>query len=122
MIRPKKIDHVCLWVRSLSESSRYYESLFGLHCKSREGEPGMLLVESDSLHFFMREAQPDADFLERQHLSFAVESLAQVIDSLDSMGITDYSTGEVNCFEHQNYKWCEWRDPSGIRLECVELI
>ena len=121
MIRPKKIDHVCLWVRSLAESRRYYESLFDLTCKAREGDPATLLVESDSVHFFIAEASPEADFIDKQHLSFEVESLAQVIETLEQMGISDFRTGQVDFFKHRNYKWCEWRDPSGIRLECVEL-
>jgi len=122
VIRLTKIDHVCLWVRSLAESRQYYEALFGLSCKVRDNDPATLVVESDAVHFFMQEARADADFLELQHLSFAVESLSQVIDNLDEMGISDYRTGQVECFAHQNYKWCEWRDPSGIRLECVELF
>lgn len=61
-------------------------------------------------------------FVAKQHISFEVESLARVIENLNALGITDYEVGEVGFFVHKNYKWCEWRDPSGIRLECVELI
>lgn len=122
MIQLNKIDHVCLWVRSLAESRVYYETLFGLSCRQREGDPTTLLVESNSVHFFLAEAGPDTDFTDKQHLSFEVDSLATVIETLEQMGISDYSTGQVNFFETRNYKWCEWRDPSGIRLECVEVI
>jgi len=123
MIRLNKIDHVCLWVRSLSEAKAYYEQLFGLECREREGDPVTLVVESESVHFFISEAEPAAAALtNRQHLSFEVDSLAAVIDTLEAMGIRDYRSGEVNLFKHHNYKWCEWRDPSGIRLECVETL
>jgi len=121
MISLKTIDHVCLWVRSLPEAKQYYETLFGLSCSQREGDASTLVVESASIHFFISEDTRDSDFLARQHISFEVESLARVIDTLDTMGVTDYATGEVNFFKYRNYKWCEWRDPSGIRIECVEM-
>lgn len=122
MIQTKAIDHTCLWVRSLTEAKAYYENVFGFVCTPREGDETTLVVESENIHFFISEAKTDDEFLARQHLSFEVESLQQVIDTLKEMGITGYKTGEVNFFVHKNYKWCEWREPGGIRIECVELI
>ena len=121
MITLKNIDHVCLWVRSLAESKRYYEELFGVTCTPREGDDSTLVIESDRIHFFMSEATGEMDFLAQQHISFEVESLASVIATLKQLGINGYKTGTVNFFHHRNYHWCEWRDPSGIRLECIEL-
>ena len=66
--------------------------------------------------------QADDEFIPKQHLSFRVDSLQDVIETLTRLGEHDYKTGEVNLFKHQNYKWCEWLDPSGIRLECVETL
>jgi catechol 2,3-dioxygenase-like lactoylglutathione lyase family enzyme len=122
MIHPKAIDHVCLWVESLSEAKNYYEKIFGFTCTPRDNDENTLVVESDKIHFFICEEKNGDEFISKQHLSFEVESLEQVINSLDKMGISDYEQGEVNFFAHRNYKWCEWRDPSGIRLECVEII
>ena len=122
MIKPKSIDHVCLWVKSLAEARAYYEKIFGFSCRPREGDDATLVVESEQVHFFISESQQPDSFLSRQHLSFEVASLAQVIQSLELLGITDYELGEVGFFAQRNYKWCEWRDPSGIRLECVEMI
>jgi catechol 2,3-dioxygenase-like lactoylglutathione lyase family enzyme len=122
MITLKNIDHVCLWVRSLTESKRYYETLFGVTCTPRDGDAATLVVESEHIHFFMSEAESDHPFLAQQHISFEVHSLDAVIATLKQMGVSDVSTGEVNFFRQRNYKWCEWRDPSGIRLECVEII
>jgi catechol 2,3-dioxygenase-like lactoylglutathione lyase family enzyme len=122
MIRLKNIDHVCLWVRSLSEAKSYYEKVFGFVCKPREGDATTLVVESENVHFFISEEAAENSFLSRQHLSFEVDSLEHVISALNEMGISDYEQGEVRFFSHRNYKWCEWRDPSGIRLECVEMI
>ena len=122
MIQAKAIDHTCLWVRSLSEAKDYYEKVFGFVCTPREGDDATLVVESEDVHFFLSENKGNDEFITKQHLSFGVESLDQVIESLNEMGITGYKTGEVNFFVHKNYKWCEWRDPSGIRLECVELV
>lgn len=122
MIKTKSIDHVCLWVRSLSEAKDYYEKVFGFVCTSREGSDKTLVVESENIHFFISEVENDNQFLSKQHISFEVESLKQVIAALESFGISQRSAGEVDFFIHKNYKWCEWRDPSGIRLECVEAI
>lgn len=64
----------------------------------------------------------------RQHweelfgFSFRVKNLNEVIERLGSAGIDDYATGAVDFFAHNNYRWCEWRDPDGIRVECVEII
>lgn len=122
MIKPKTIDHVCLWVKSLSEAKSYYEKVFGFICKPRQGDDTTLVVESENIHFFISESKRGGGFLSKQHLAFEVDSLEQVITSLKQMGISDYKQGEVTFFVHKNYKWCEWRDPSGIRLECVEII
>jgi len=37
-------------------------------------------------------------------------------------GITELTMGEFRQFRYHNYKWIEWRDPDGIRLEYVESI
>ncbi len=121
MIELKSIDHICLWVRSLEISKKYYEKLFSVACFAREGDDKTLVVESSSVHFFISENNENADFLKKQHLSFEVERLANVTGHLTHLEI-DYSVGEVGFFKNRNYKWCEWRDPDGIRLECVETI
>ncbi len=122
MIRTKSIDHVCLWVRSLSEAKDYYEKVFGFICTHREGNDTTLVVESENIHFFLSEIEKGSEFLSKQHISFAMDSLNQVIENLEALGISEYDVGEVNIFVHKNYKWCEWKDPSGIRLECVEMV
>jgi catechol 2,3-dioxygenase-like lactoylglutathione lyase family enzyme len=122
MIKAKAIDHVCLWVRSLPEAKNYYEKMFGFVCTPRAGEATTLVVESEDIHFFLTESKDGNALLSKQHLSFEVESLNKVIDTLNEMGITDYVVGEVRFFTYKNYKWCEWRDPSGVRLECVEML
>jgi len=122
MIKALEINHICLWVRSLSEARDYYEKLFNFECKYKEAEQRTLIVESDEIHFFMSESKTDKEFIKKQHISFTVESISDVVDNLKSLGVTAYDLGEVDCFKHKNYKWCEWRDPSGIRLECVEIL
>jgi catechol 2,3-dioxygenase-like lactoylglutathione lyase family enzyme len=117
----KSIDHICLWVRSLSESKAYYERVFGVVCRSRPGDPKTLIVESESIHFFISENVGEDSFISKQHLSLEVDSLLEFTEHIRNLGITDYAMGEVGCFSNKNYKWCEWRDPDGIRLECVEL-
>ncbi len=121
MITPKAIDHVCLWVRSIDEAKIYYETLFNFRCSPREDNNNTLVVESNNIHFFISEAREKSAFLAEQHISFEVESLNEVIEKLIKLGITDYTTGEVDFFTRRNYRWCEWRDPSGIRIECVEI-
>ena len=115
------IDHICLWVCSASKAKDYYEKLFGFSCHFRGDDFSTLVVESGSVHFFIKETD-DANFLDKQHLSFKVSSLDDVINRLQALGISNYEVGEVDCFSDSNYRWCEWRDPDGIRLECVERI
>ncbi|WP_455205329.1 VOC family protein [Kaarinaea lacus] len=122
MIKTKAIDHVCLWVRSVAEAKDYYEKVFGFVCAPRGTDNTTLVVESENVHFFLSETKNHNDFLLKQHISFEVESLQSVIDNLNALGISQYQLGEVSLFTHKNYKWCEWKDPSGIRLECVELV
>ena len=122
MITTKAIDHICLWVSSLETSKYYYETLFGVTCMPRDNDPSTLVVESEFVHFFITEDTEGSDFLSKQHLSFEVDSLDEVITSLKDFGINDYQTGTINFFSKRNYKWCEWRDPDGIRIECVEII
>ena len=122
MIQPNAIDHICLAVSSLSQSQTYYEKVLGAICKRRDTDPNTLVVETPQIHFFLSESDANPDFLAQQHLSFCVDSLEEAIASLEELGITDYETGVVEFFEHNNYRWCEWRDPDGIRLEVVERL
>lgn len=122
MIKTKFIDHVCLWVHSRDEAKSYYEDIFGFKCEARKGDKKTLVVESEDVRFFICESSEMSQFLNKQHISFAVNSIDDVVATLLSHDIADYELGETDCFSDKNYKWCEWRDPSGIRLECVELI
>jgi catechol 2,3-dioxygenase-like lactoylglutathione lyase family enzyme len=119
MIKTKAIDHVCLWVRSLEETKAYYETLFGFIFSLREGDESAMVVESQNVHFFISESEPN-EFLSKQHIAFRVDSIDEVVSTLDELNIS-HNQGEVNFFRYNNYKWCEWRDPSGIRVECVEV-
>ena len=123
MISPTAIDHTCLVVTSLRRAKAYYEKLFDFAMRPREGDPDALVVESPAVHFFLTEA-PDApaEFLRRQHLSFRVADLDAAVAQLRALGIADATVGRVTFFAHANYRWCEWRDPDGIRLECVEPL
>ena len=122
MFQIKSIDHICLWVRSLEASKEYYQTLFGVTCSPRDGDENTLVVESDCVHFFISENSDDDAFIDKQHLSFEVENLDDVTRHLDKLNIQNYKTGEVGFFKNRNYKWCEWLDHDGIRLECVEII
>ena len=122
MIKTKAIDHVVLWVRSLAEAREYYERVFGFNCTPRPGDDNTLVVESEAVHFFISQSEGMDAFIAKQHISFEVDTLEMVITSLKELGVTDFEVGRVNLFKHKNYKWCEWRDPNGIRLECVEVL
>ena len=121
MIRLVSIDHDCLLVTSISRSKSYYKRVFDFNCTSRSDDPKTLLVESPNIHFFISEVHGvSTDFLSKQHLSFEVDNSDHVVSALEELGISDYETGEFRISQHRNYKWCEWRDPDGIRIECVE--
>jgi catechol 2,3-dioxygenase-like lactoylglutathione lyase family enzyme len=123
MISPTAIDHTCLVVTSLRRAKAYYETLFDFDIRPRDGDPITLVVESPAVHFFLTES-PDApaEFLRKQHISFRVADLDAVIAQLRALGIAGATNGRVTFFAHGNYRWCEWRDPDGIRLECVEPL
>jgi len=123
MISPISIDHICLIVRSLKITRTYYERIFDFSYAQRPNAPGTLMVESPFVHFFITE-EPEAPsfFLSKQHLSFEVLNINHVINKLEEIVLKEYVTGEFNLFQYRNYKWCEWRDPDGIRLECVQRL
>ena len=123
MITPLMIDHTCLIVTALKKTQQYYEKLFDFSFQSRKGDPNTLVVESPQVHFFITQIfdVPPA-FLRLQHISFRVQSLDSVIEKLHRAGIDNFETGTVDFFTYNNYRWCEWRDPDGIRVECIELI
>lgn len=100
------------------------ESVAGMarNTQFREDDPKTLIFETKNVHFFLSESGANVEFLSRQHLSLQVSDLTQVISRLKALEISKHKTGVVDFFEHDNYRWCEWRDPDGIRLECVELI
>ncbi len=80
-----------------------------------------MCVESPHVHLFLQQARGAAEFLRQQHLSFEVADLECVIESLQLRGET-YEVGLFDAFEHRNYRWCEWRGPDEIRLECVQVL
>lgn len=121
MIDPMKIDHVCLFVSDLDRAKSYYERLFGAECWFRENDRKTLVFETNKVHFFLSEAKSFFNQLSQQHISFQVANLADVISKLEGLGISEYKTGVINFFKHENYGWCEWRDPDGIRLERQDL-
>ena len=122
MIAPTGIDHACLVVRSLTKSRTFYGQLFDFSFSPRDGDPDTLAVESPHVHFFLTQApNAPAAFLQMQHLSFRVDEIEPVMARLQAAG-HEFTVGEVSFFRHNNYRWCEWRDPDGIRLECVSPL
>jgi len=122
MIKIKKIDHVCLIVLELVKTKKYYESLFGFICKIHPEKKDLLIVESSEVHFFFKKMDSVHNVHNNQHLSFEVENIKEVIEELNKNNITTFETGVFSHFTHTNYKWIEWRDPNGIRLECIEKL
>lgn len=121
MIKLNGIDHICLMVSNLEESKVYYGKLFGFIFNLYPSHEKMLMVESEHVHFFLKESKMPIEFLISQHLSFDVSNLNLVVEELNKIRIT-FEMGIFRHFKHRNYKWVEWRDPDGIRLECVEKI
>ena len=122
MIETKTLDHINLIVSSLHRTKEYYERVFGFKIVPRENAPQTLVVESEHVHFFITQIEnvPKA-VMQNQHVSFGVEALDSIIEALDRLGITDRKIGEIDFFQYRNYRYCEWRDPDGIRLECIEV-
>jgi len=96
MIKAKATDHVTLWVRSLAEAKLYYENIFGFIFTPRNSDETTLVVESENVHFFLSEGRNESEFISKQHISFEVESLDKIIETLNVKGVTEYEVGEVN--------------------------
>jgi catechol 2,3-dioxygenase-like lactoylglutathione lyase family enzyme len=121
MIDLHGIDHICLLVSDLEKSQRYYEKFFNVVCKPHPTDTSTLMVESPYIHFFIKEINSPQTFLEYQHLSFKVPTLDHIIRELRTNNI-GHKVGMFTHFKYSNYRWVEWRDPDGIRLECIELL
>jgi catechol 2,3-dioxygenase-like lactoylglutathione lyase family enzyme len=121
MIDLQGIDHVCLLISDLKKSKIYYEKLFNIVCKPHPNDATTLMVESPFVHFFIKEINAPQSFLGYQHLSFKVPTLGVIIRELEMNNIS-YETGTFTYFTNSKYRWVEWRDLNGIRLECIEAL
>jgi catechol 2,3-dioxygenase-like lactoylglutathione lyase family enzyme len=110
-VRIQAIDHVTLRVRSVALAKEYYEAVFGLKCSPATVD-GATVLRLENL---------DAAHVRAQHLSFTVADLDAVISELEARG-EQCEVGRFEGFTYRNYRWCEWRDPEGIRVECVEPL
>lgn len=120
-IQASSIDHTCLLVSNLEKARGYYQALFSLKIRPHPNADRTLMCEDGNIHFFLEEVDFPSEFLSKQHLSFRVTDRQKIMDTLQSLGIP-FQTGKFEGFEYHNYYWVEWRDPDGIRLECIELI
>lgn len=115
------IDHICLLVSNLEVAKAYYRSLFDVITNPHPTASNTLMCETEHIHFFIEEVDFPKELLSKQHLSLRVSDVQTIMDTLQSLNIP-FESGKFEGFEYQNYDWVEWRDPDGIRLECVELI
>jgi catechol 2,3-dioxygenase-like lactoylglutathione lyase family enzyme len=118
----KQIDHICLLVSDIHKAKLYYEKIFDFKCNLHPNDKNILMVESEFVHFFLKETSLPQKFLKEQHISFEVENIDKIIDVLKENNITDFERGIFSSFKYKNYKWLEWKDPDGIRLEVIEII
>lgn len=114
------IDHTTLLVSDISKSKEYYSEILQLKCNMLSSDDKVLTVESENVHFFIIEDKNITNY-SNQHLSFNVNCIMDVIHLLDLKKI-NYKTGIFREFKYIKYKWVEWNDPDGIRLECTENI
>lgn len=123
MMNLKTIDHVTLYVPSVDLVRDYYTDVFGFSVTDLPSSgANTLLVERGAVHFFIvEERSAPLDFIRRQHISFEVDSLRPVTTLLDDNNIP-YNTGIYEGLAAFNYRWCGWRDPEGIRVECIERV
>lgn len=116
------IDHVCLIVNNLEESQKYYERILNMESRKSNTDSKTILLENKEVHFFIIERDFPREYIEMQHISIQTESIEIKKQELVEKGITELTMGEFRQFRYHNYKWIEWRDPDGIRLEYVESI
>lgn len=120
-IMASAIDHICLMVSDLQVARAYYQSIFGLTVSYHPSEKNIWLCETEHIHFFIEKVDFPREYLSRQHLSLRVPDVQTIMNTLQSQDIP-FESGTFTEFEYHNYHWVEWRDPDGIRLECIELI
>lgn len=116
------IDHICLIVKNLEESRRYYERIFDMESQPSNRDNSTVLLENKEIHFFITERDFPKEYMEMQHISIQTESIEEKKKELIRKGITSFATGEFKQFKYHKYRWIEWRDLNGIRLEYVELV
>jgi hypothetical protein len=66
----------------------------------------MLVIENGLVHFFIVEdsALPK-EFIKKQHISFEVPNLKEIMNTLTAMGV-NYKEGKTDVFVNNNYHWC----------------
>ena len=119
----KSIDHVTLYVNSIDNVKEFYRDIFNLSCEEVTSDGvSYLIIENSAVHFFIME-DPDITpaFVAKQHISFAVDQLENVIEKLELHKLP-YETGQYSGFKTRNYRWCEWLDPESIRVECIQYV
>jgi len=121
MINVKEIDHICLMVNDLNKFRKYYEKYFGFEFNLHPNNKDIWAVESKGIHFFVKEVSYPDEFVKSQHLSLLVDDIESVLKILKENNIK-FNSGEFHEFKYKNYKWVEWLDSEGIRIECVERI
>lgn len=82
MINVTGIDHVCLVVSNLEKSRKYYEKLFNVICKAHPKDKKTLMLETNKVHFFLKEIKMPSEFYENQHLSFETLNIDIVTEKL----------------------------------------
>lgn len=122
MIEVLRIDHICLFVSDINRSKKYYDDIFGTISRVHPNDDKTYMFETPNIHFFIKEVNLPIECYGYQHLSFEVKSINDVLEILKAKTEIKYQTGQFNSFNYNNYKWLEWRDPDGIRLEVVERI
>lgn len=121
LINVNRTDHFCMLVSNIENAKEYYNNLFNWNIFYHPINNKTLMVETKNLHFFIKEVKLYRDFFALQHYSFEVEDISEIIMILDQNNIK-YEKGNFSSFKFNNYTWVEWRDPDGIRLECIERL
>ncbi len=116
------IDHIVIMVSDITQSKEYYKNLFQLDVKAHPTDNNIIMLENSEIHFFMIETNFSKEVLNKQHLSITTDSIDKSRSLLIKNGIIDFKEGTFLSFKYRNYKWIEWNDPDGIRLEFVEIL
>jgi catechol 2,3-dioxygenase-like lactoylglutathione lyase family enzyme len=113
--------HVHVAVRDLSESIRFYSSLFGTPPSLERADYAKWMLDDPRVNFAISNRLEKTGL---NHLGFQVDSSAELVDMKDQLVAADGSmteeSGKACCYARSDKYWV--KDPAGIAWETFHTL